>query len=245
VVRIGGPLYRRHCQRCHGADGEGDREQISSDGCPDFSSRAWQEQRSDARLLASVLKGTEGGMPAFRRLSEAQARAVVSYVRRFALRRQKMPTYPPATPTTPTPHRREWKHQRRGIGCVIRGLGVPSLTDAISLLDASNCVRCQSQFQAVLFPKWKMHWKLQPRSLRPTGSCARPRPSPVRAQPCRYEDSPIPGSARYLFMAPGGCLEVFSPRDVRVNSAATERDAGSRCFKRERMSIQAVLSPRL
>jgi mono/diheme cytochrome c family protein len=163
LVRIGGLLYRRHCQRCHGADGKGDREQISSNGCPDFSRRAWQEQRSDARLLASILKGTGGGMPAFRRLSEAQARAVVTYVRRFALRRQTMPPYPPTTPATPTPHRQERQHQRRGVGRVIRGLGAPSLTGASSLLDASNCVWYQCQFQEVPFPKWTVHWNLQPR----------------------------------------------------------------------------------
>jgi mono/diheme cytochrome c family protein len=140
-VRIGGPLYRRNCQRCHGADGKGDREQISSDDCPDFSSRAWQEQRSDARLLASILKGTEGGMPAFRRLSEAQARAVVTYIRRFALRRQTMPAYPPATPATPTPIRQERQHQRRGIGRVIRGRSDPSLADAIRPMPSASSTR--------------------------------------------------------------------------------------------------------
>ena len=107
LVRTGGPLYRRHCQRCHGADGKGDQEQISSDDCPDFSSRAWQEQRSDARLRASILKGTEGGMPAFRRLSEAQARALVAYIRRFALRRETTPASPPATPAAPTPYQQK------------------------------------------------------------------------------------------------------------------------------------------
>jgi mono/diheme cytochrome c family protein len=100
LVRTGGPLYRRHCQRCHGADGKGDQEQINSDNCPDFSSLAWQEQRSDARLRASILKGTEGGMPAFRRLSEAETRALVAYIRSFAQQPQTTPACPPATPDT-------------------------------------------------------------------------------------------------------------------------------------------------
>jgi mono/diheme cytochrome c family protein len=76
--------YRELCLRCHGADGSGSPEKPHEAALPDFRSRDWQGQRSDAPLVASILGGTEGGMPAFRRLSEAEAQALVGYLRRFA-----------------------------------------------------------------------------------------------------------------------------------------------------------------
>jgi mono/diheme cytochrome c family protein len=75
-------LFRQHCQRCHGADGRGDPKQ---DGVPDFGRPDWQKRHSDAQVLASILDGTDGGMPAFRRqLGEAQAKALVAHIRRLA-----------------------------------------------------------------------------------------------------------------------------------------------------------------
>jgi mono/diheme cytochrome c family protein len=83
-------LYRRYCQRCHGADGTG-RRGADADDIPDFTRRAWQKQRDDAELLVSILEGRGTGMPAFQdRLSEVQARSLVAYIRAFA----------PAPPTT-------------------------------------------------------------------------------------------------------------------------------------------------
>jgi mono/diheme cytochrome c family protein len=74
-------LYRKFCQRCHGAEGGGERN-AGVMGLPDFRRPAWQEQRSDAQLMASILDGKGDGMPAFRgRLSEGQARTLVAYVR--------------------------------------------------------------------------------------------------------------------------------------------------------------------
>jgi mono/diheme cytochrome c family protein/uncharacterized membrane protein len=80
-----GALYRQHCQRCHGADGKGDGELAGLPSRPDFTRRAWQEQRKDAQLLASILDGRDKAMPAFRdRLSEAQGRSLITHIRAFA-----------------------------------------------------------------------------------------------------------------------------------------------------------------
>jgi mono/diheme cytochrome c family protein len=77
-------LYRRYCQGCHGADGAG-RSRAAADGRPNFTRRAWQEQREDAILLVSILDGKGTGMPSFQdRLSEAQARSLVAHIRAFA-----------------------------------------------------------------------------------------------------------------------------------------------------------------
>jgi mono/diheme cytochrome c family protein len=75
-------VYRRYCQRCHGADGTGQR---GADDIPNFTSLAWQKQRDDAALRVSILDGKGTVMPAFQgRLSEAQARSLVTHIRAFA-----------------------------------------------------------------------------------------------------------------------------------------------------------------
>lgn len=84
-------LYRCHCQRCHGADGKGDG--MTSDGIetPDFTSRAWQRQQSDARLLTSLLEGKKG-MPAFeKKLSKEEAELLVEFIRAFKQPRKSAP----------------------------------------------------------------------------------------------------------------------------------------------------------
>jgi mono/diheme cytochrome c family protein len=82
-VRPAGPLFRQLCQRCHGASGEGVREK-GDEEVPDFRLKEWHQQRSDAQLLASILKGTYGAMPAFhRKIDEAEARGLVAFVRGF------------------------------------------------------------------------------------------------------------------------------------------------------------------
>jgi mono/diheme cytochrome c family protein len=83
-------LYRRYCQRCHGTDGTGQRGAGAED-VPNFTRRAWQQQRDDAELLVSILDGKGTVMPAFQdRLSEAHVKGLVAYIRAFA----------PAPPTT-------------------------------------------------------------------------------------------------------------------------------------------------
>lgn len=82
----GGPeaagLYRRYCQRCHGADGTGQR---GADDTPNFTRLAWQKQHDDAELRVSILEGKGTVMPAFQgRLSEAQAGSLVAHIRAFA-----------------------------------------------------------------------------------------------------------------------------------------------------------------
>jgi uncharacterized membrane protein len=54
-------------------------------GIPDFTDGLWQAQRTDARLLASIVDGKGDDMPsAPEDMSENQARGLVAYVREFA-----------------------------------------------------------------------------------------------------------------------------------------------------------------
>jgi mono/diheme cytochrome c family protein len=57
----------------------------SMPGIPDFTSRKWQNRRSKAQLLASILDGRGTQMPPFReRLSDRQAQDLVAHIKAMA-----------------------------------------------------------------------------------------------------------------------------------------------------------------
>jgi hypothetical protein len=73
-------LYNRRCIRCHGEDGKGDGERKGA--LPDFKSRRWQQDRSDAQVLVTILEGKGTRMPAFGgKIQEKEAWRLVSYIR--------------------------------------------------------------------------------------------------------------------------------------------------------------------
>jgi mono/diheme cytochrome c family protein len=75
-------FFRRDCVGCHGEDGKGSEARRSMPRIPDFSRPAWQERKSDSRLLASILDGKGTFMPHFRdRLSKEEVHDLVAYVR--------------------------------------------------------------------------------------------------------------------------------------------------------------------
>jgi mono/diheme cytochrome c family protein len=103
-------LYRFYCQRCHGADGRGDRQRGTPAGLPDFTRRDWQERHSDVQLTVSILEGKGGEMPDYRdRLTDRQVAALVAHIRAFVpveARAAPRPEVParaadPGVPTTP------------------------------------------------------------------------------------------------------------------------------------------------
>jgi mono/diheme cytochrome c family protein len=83
-TRAAGNLYVERCQSCHGADGTGRGTRAPIAETPDFTSREWQERRSDTQLLAGILEGAGTQMPAFRgTISAEQAQDLVAYIRAF------------------------------------------------------------------------------------------------------------------------------------------------------------------
>jgi mono/diheme cytochrome c family protein/uncharacterized membrane protein len=81
----GRELFQKHCAKCHGTDGTGRSMRQRNPELPNFADRAWQAQRRDAQLLASILDGKGKRMPSWReKMSEEQARSLVAYVRAFA-----------------------------------------------------------------------------------------------------------------------------------------------------------------
>jgi mono/diheme cytochrome c family protein len=83
--REGGPLFRKLCAACHGADGRGSVARDNFPTLPDFTLRAWHEKRGDSQLLVSVLEGKGTGMPPFRgKIGREQARGLIAFVRSFS-----------------------------------------------------------------------------------------------------------------------------------------------------------------
>jgi mono/diheme cytochrome c family protein/uncharacterized membrane protein len=78
-------LYLQHCAKCHGKDGTGSGARGAMPDLPDLTDRSWQKRRSEAQLLGSILDGKGKDMPPWReKISEEEARDLVSYVRTFA-----------------------------------------------------------------------------------------------------------------------------------------------------------------
>ncbi len=85
AVQEGGGLFQKSCARCHGRDGKGEVAHDSLATIPDFTLRGWQQKRSDAQLLVSILDGKGTGMPAFRdKITRERARTIVTYIREYA-----------------------------------------------------------------------------------------------------------------------------------------------------------------
>jgi cytochrome c6 len=70
------------CAACHGKDGKGNK--AISPEIPDFTDATWQSKHSDAEFIEMIKKGKKP-MPGYEsKLSEAEIKALVAYVRSFA-----------------------------------------------------------------------------------------------------------------------------------------------------------------
>ena len=79
----GGAIYAAKCAKCHGADGKGIAK-YQKKGQKDFTDKAWQKSKSDARLNASSTNGKGEAMPAWKgKLTPEDIKALVGYVRTF------------------------------------------------------------------------------------------------------------------------------------------------------------------
>jgi mono/diheme cytochrome c family protein len=78
-------LYETRCVRCHEPDGKASELHESIPHAPDFTDPHWHQNRSTTQLIVSILDGKGTQMPAFGgKLSSAEARDLVAYLRTFA-----------------------------------------------------------------------------------------------------------------------------------------------------------------
>jgi mono/diheme cytochrome c family protein len=78
-------VFAQRCARCHDHDGTGSALRSTTPTLPNFTNLGWQQRRSDAQMVVSILEGRGTRMPAFGdRLSRADARALVAHIRTLA-----------------------------------------------------------------------------------------------------------------------------------------------------------------
>jgi quinol-cytochrome oxidoreductase complex cytochrome b subunit/mono/diheme cytochrome c family protein len=83
-IRVASVIYREYCLNCHGKDGKGLELKAGMPKIPDFTSRSWQESRSNPELKVSILSGKGPLMPPFGdRVKDDQVEALMAYVRAF------------------------------------------------------------------------------------------------------------------------------------------------------------------
>lgn len=77
VAADGGALWNANCASCHGKDGSGNTTMGKKLGVKDYTK---DQSFSDAEA-ASVIKSGKGKMKGFAKLSDADVKALVAYVR--------------------------------------------------------------------------------------------------------------------------------------------------------------------
>jgi mono/diheme cytochrome c family protein len=83
-IRIGANIFQQYCIVCHGPDGTGSIMRPRMPPIPDFTSVAFQNSHSDARIQISILDGKGTLMPANRgRVTDEQAAYLMVYLRAF------------------------------------------------------------------------------------------------------------------------------------------------------------------
>ncbi len=83
-IRIGANIFQQYCIVCHGPDGTGSIMRPRMPPIPDFTSAAFQNSHSDARIQISILDGKGTLMPANRgRVTDEQAADLMVYIRAF------------------------------------------------------------------------------------------------------------------------------------------------------------------
>ena len=82
-------LFDKNCARCHGKDGRAKTHRGKIYGARNLTDANWQAQATDERIMGAIKKGPEA-MPSFeKKLSEAEIRSLVTYVRSLKLETQE------------------------------------------------------------------------------------------------------------------------------------------------------------
>ena len=81
AVRPAGVLFAKHCDTCHGKDGQAKTFKAKFNHARNLTDASWQANVTDEHLFNSISNG-RGKMPAFgKKLSTAEINSLVDYVR--------------------------------------------------------------------------------------------------------------------------------------------------------------------
>lgn len=76
-------LFEKHCDTCHGKDGQAKTFKAKFNHARNLTDAKWQSEVTDERLFNSISNG-KGKMPAWgKKLTEAQINSLVAYVRKL------------------------------------------------------------------------------------------------------------------------------------------------------------------
>jgi len=74
-------LFKQNCVQCHGLNGRGEPARNTLPVIPNFTDKAWQQDKSDAQLVISILEGKGRLMPAWTgRITDKQGAEIVTHV---------------------------------------------------------------------------------------------------------------------------------------------------------------------
>ena len=80
-------IYEKECAKCHGADGKGETKIGKKLGIKDYTNAKVQAELKDEKGVAAILKGLKEGQKTLMKpaegITEAQAKALVAYMRTF------------------------------------------------------------------------------------------------------------------------------------------------------------------
>lgn len=76
-------IWKKHCVRCHGADGRGKTKKGRELKAPDLTRPKWQARHSDEKIVKAIADGNrKRKMPAFKdKLSADEIQSLVAHVR--------------------------------------------------------------------------------------------------------------------------------------------------------------------
>jgi mono/diheme cytochrome c family protein len=81
----GATVYTDNCAKCHGVEGKGDTKMGVKLGCKDLSDPKVQDVLEEDAAIKAIKEGVKDGdktkMKAFDDISDAEAKAVVAYIR--------------------------------------------------------------------------------------------------------------------------------------------------------------------
>jgi mono/diheme cytochrome c family protein len=76
----GESLWREHCAKCHGLDGNGNTPGYMGETFADLRDDLWQAGGNDGAMEGVIRSGVFGKMPGYPQLTPEEVRAILDYI---------------------------------------------------------------------------------------------------------------------------------------------------------------------